>query len=407
MKLALKTMSLMALAVVASPAVMAEQTPWYGGINAGQSKAKIDDTRIRDGLQQGGFTTSSISHDDHDTGYKIFAGYRVNRNFAVEGGYVDLGKFGFTAATVPPGTLTGDIKIKGLNIDVVGFLPVTDKFSVFGRAGVIYAQTRDSFRGTGAVNVLNPNPSKNHADLKFGLGVQYDVSDALGLRLEAERYRVNDAVGNTGDVHLISAGLVYRFGGQASSAAPRQAFRETMPAAEPITAEPAMATESVVAAPAAVPPPSEFSSAPAAVAAESPPVPVIAAPPAASKASFSTDSLFDFNRTTVTPTGKQALDKFSADLQGVKYDAVNVTGHSDRLGEFSYNVKLSTRRAEEVKKYLVNSAHIPAARIAVRGVGPAEPVTEPGVCKGNERTAELIACLQPDRRVEVEVTGTK
>jgi OOP family OmpA-OmpF porin len=396
MKLALKTMSLMALAVIASPAVMAEQTPWYGGINAGQSKAEIDDARIRSGLQQGGFTASSISHDDHDTGYKIFAGYRVNRNFAVEGGYVDLGKFGFTATTVPPGTLTGDIKVKGLNFDVVGILPVTEKFSVFGRAGLIYAQTRDSFRGTGAVNVLNnPNPDKNDTNLKLGLGLQYDVSDRLGLRLEAERYRVNDAVGNMGDVDLISAGLVFRFGGQAAAPASRAAAPQPFFAAAPSAA--------------VAPPVSESISAPLAASVAPQAQTVITAPPspAQSKVSFATDSLFDYDKTTVTPAGKKSLNKFSANLKGVQLDSVKVTGHTDRLGDPAYNMKLSTRRAEAVKKYLLESADIPAGKIEVRGAGGANPVTSPEVCRGETKTRELIACLQPDRRVEVEVTGRK
>ncbi len=186
-------------------------TGWYGGVNIGQSRAKIDNANITSNLLGSGFATNSISNDDRDTGYKLFAGYKYNRNFAVEAGYFDLGQFGFTATTVPAGTLNGRIKLKGVNLDAVGILPINEKFSAFGRIGVAYAEAQDSFSGTGAVNVLNSNPSKREANLKYGGGLQYDFTPSLGMRFEAERYRINDAVGSKGDVDLLSLGLVYRF----------------------------------------------------------------------------------------------------------------------------------------------------------------------------------------------------
>ena len=122
---------------------------------------------------------------------------------------------------------------------------------------------------------------------------------------------------------------------------------------------------------------------------------------------FSADSLYDFDKTTVKPAGKQDLDKLAAELTGARYDVITVTGHTDRIGSPAYNMKLSTHRAEEVKTYLVESAAISAGKIAARGVGESEPVTKPGECKGHKATKALIACLQPDRRVEIEVSGTK
>jgi len=206
------TIGLAALALIASPYAMADDTGWYGGISIGQSKAKIDDARIAGNLLGSGLSTSSITNDDSDTGYKLFAGYKFNKNFALEGGYFDLGKFGFTATTAGPGTLNGSIKLQGINLDAVGIVPVSQAFSLFGRAGVNYAQARDSFSGSGPVNVSNPSPSKNDTNYNFGLGLQYDLNKSVGMRLEAERYRVNDAVGNRGDIDLFSAGLVYRLG---------------------------------------------------------------------------------------------------------------------------------------------------------------------------------------------------
>ena len=125
------------------------------------------------------------------------------------------------------------------------------------------------------------------------------------------------------------------------------------------------------------------------------------------KVSFSADSLFDFDKATIKPDGKLALDKFARDLKGTTYDSVAVTGHTDRIGARAYNLKLSSRRADAVSAYLTSSGGIPAGKIAAKGVNGADPVTKPGDCKGNKPTAKFIACLQPDRRVDVVVTGTK
>ena len=377
------TLGLAALAVIASPFAVADDSGWYGGLNIGGSRAKIDDAKITSSLLGAGLNTTSIAEDNRDSGYKLFGGYKINRNFAVEGGYFDLGKFSFTATTattVPAGTLSGDIKLRGLNLDAVGILPFTERFSAFGRVGVNYAEARDSFTGTGLVNVLRPNPSKREANYKFGAGLQYDFTQSLGMRLEAERYRINDAVGNKGDVDLVSVGLVYRFGAKTPAPAPR---------AEPVAAAPA--PRPVVVTP---PPP------PPAVA---PPPP----PPAPRKVTFSADSLFAFDKAIVKPAGKQQLDKLAADLRGANFDVITVTGHTDRIGTHAYNMKLSTRRAEAVKAYLVEAAGIPAGKIAARGTDGSDPVTKPGECKGKKATKALIACLQPDRRVEVEVSGTR
>ena len=181
---------------------------WYAGAGVGQSRSNFNNPGIAAGV---GSAATAISSSSNDTAYKLFGGYKFNRNFAVEGGYFDLGRFGFAATTVPAGTLNGNIKLKGVNLDAVGILPITENFSAFGRVGVNYAEARDSFSGTGAVNVLNSNPSKREANLKFGGGLQYDFTQSLGMRVEAERYRINDAVGSKGDIDLVSVGLVYRF----------------------------------------------------------------------------------------------------------------------------------------------------------------------------------------------------
>jgi len=356
---------------VASTSAAADDAGWYAGFNAGLSRAKIDDPRIIGGLQAGGFTTTSIADDSHSFGYKVYGGYRFIRYFAVEGGYFDLGKFGFSTSTLPAGMFNGDIKLRGANLDAVGMLPITDNFFALARVGVIYADARDTFSGSGSVNVLNPSRTKWAPNYKFGLGLEYDFIPSVGVRAEAERYRIDDAVGNKGDIDLFSAGLLYRFG----QAAP--------------------APELVAGAPPPPPPP---------VVAPPPPAPL--PPPMPRKLVLSADSLFAFDKADLTPAGKQSLDSLASDLRGANFDVITVTGHTDRFGPHPYNMRLSTRRAEAVKAYL-SSTGIPEGKISAIGKDGADPVTRPGDCKGAKATPALRACLQPDRRVEVEVTGTR
>lgn len=129
------------------------------------------------------------------------------------------------------------------------------------------------------------------------------------------------------------------------------------------------------------------------------------AKPAPQKINFSADALFDFDKSEVKPRGKAMLDDLVNVLKGVNYEVILAIGHTDRIGSVTYNQKLSVRRAEAVKQYLVSKG-IAANRIYADGKGKSQPVTKPGDCKMTNRKA-LIACLQPDRRVDVEVTGSK
>lgn len=374
---------------VMSPLAAAEDSGWLVGGSIGQTKAKIDDARITAQLAGSGFVTTSMVDDKRDTGYKIFGGYKFNPNFALEGGYFDLGKFGFTSTTIPAGTLNGNIKLRGLNLDAVGMLPITERFSAFGRFGAQYAQAKDSFTGTGAVVPTNASPKKSAINYKAGLGVQYNLTDSLGLRGEWERFRINDGVGNKGDVDMLSVGLVFLFG--ESKPAPVEKVLMPKPVVVVVTAPAPPPKVVVVTAPA--PPPE---------------IVYVASP---RKVVFSSDSeadaLFSFGKTTLTPIGKRALDKFAAELKGSNFEVIKITGHTDRIGSEVANKKLSTRRAEAVKAYLVASAGIPANKVSARGMGGSEHLTKPNECTGTKATKKLVTCLAPDRRVEVEVTGTR
>jgi OOP family OmpA-OmpF porin len=123
------------------------------------------------------------------------------------------------------------------------------------------------------------------------------------------------------------------------------------------------------------------------------------------KVSFSADALFGFDKSTLKPEGKLELDGLANNLIGVSYDTIHVTGHTDRIGSTKYNQKLSEERANAVRDYLV-SKDIAANHITVEGKGELQPTTQPSDCTGPKNT-KLITCLQPDRRVDIDVTGTK
>jgi OOP family OmpA-OmpF porin len=117
------------------------------------------------------------------------------------------------------------------------------------------------------------------------------------------------------------------------------------------------------------------------------------------------DALFDFDRSNVRSDARAKLDKLVDDLQGVKYEDILVVGHADRIGTVRYNQRLSERRANAVKNYLVSKG-VPAGKIKTDARGELEPETTSEQCEGL-RKGKLIACLQPDRRAEVTVTGQK
>ena len=206
-------LGLVGFTALSAPAMAAEGLGWYGGLGLGQSRARIHDDRIAAQLARSGLVMDSIEEDARDFGFKVFGGWQFHPNLAFEAGYFNLGEFGFSANTTPAGTYTGNARFQGLNADAVGFLPLTGQFSLLGRVGITYVETRGEFSGTGAVAVTDTRPRKNETSVKFGLGAQYAFTDSLALRAEWERYVVKDAVGNKGDIDMMLVGLVYSFGG--------------------------------------------------------------------------------------------------------------------------------------------------------------------------------------------------
>lgn len=124
--------------------------------------------------------------------------------------------------------------------------------------------------------------------------------------------------------------------------------------------------------------------------------------PVTQKMTLAADVLFDFDRYALKPEGKAELDGVVNKIKGNALEVIIAVGHTDRIGNEAYNQKLSVRRAESVKAYLVSKGIAPN-RIYAEGKGMKQPVKE---CKDKNFKA-LVACLAPNRRVDVEVVGTK
>ena len=170
-------------------------------------------------------------------------------------------------------------------------------------------------------------------------------------------------------------------------------YPEQQIASENVIGEPTQYADEPAPAPVAAPEP--------AAAPKPAPAPVAKAP---MRVSFEAEPLFSFDKAIIRGDQRSKLDEFVASLKGTQYDSIDVFGHADRIGSTKYNLNLSQRRANAVKAYLVRQG-IPAGKINAEGRGESEPVTGDN-CKG-QRGRALIACLEPDRRVDVSVTATK
>ena len=131
---------------------------------------------------------------------------------------------------------------------------------------------------------------------------------------------------------------------------------------------------------------------------------VTKAAPASAKVTLQAETLFDFDKAVIKPEGKVALDSLIQQIKGYNLDLVVAVGYTDRIGSNAYNLKLSQRRAQSVQEYLVNKG-IPTPNVYADGKGKANPVTG-DTCKG-QFGKKLINCLAPDRRVVIEIIGTK
>ncbi|MXR37535.1 porin OmpA [Craterilacuibacter sinensis] len=276
----------------------------------------------------------------------VYGGYQFNDWFALEGGYDYLGKLKVDNAS---GLEMGKARFQGVQLSGKFSAPLTEALDAYARLGVMgYRVSGDGDHHNGAAPLA-------------ALGLDYAIDKNWSTRFEYQYTHHLGKVDKTSiraDNGLLSLGVAYHFGG----------------------------------APAPVP------------------VAVVTPPPAPAPVqlmefALKGDTLFAFNKANLNDAGVAELSTIVQQIKQARPQeaAINIAGYTDRIGSDAYNMKLSKERAATVADFLVQQG-IPAGIITAEGFGKADPVTG-NKCDNVKPRAELIKCLQPDRRVIIRVKG--
>ena len=340
-------------------ASVAQAAPQENTFYAG---AKVGQASFHDGIKDnlGSYHRNSVT-------YGVFGGYQIlnrdNLGLAVELGYDDFGRV--------KGRDLGKTDFKHTNhgahlsfkgsYNLGGLTSALEGLDVYGRAGVALVRSDYKFYDVNGARVHSEGRHSLRTSGMFAAGVEYALPSLpeLALRLEYQwltrvgKFRTQDTANSSIDynpwIGSINAGLSYRFG---QGAAP------------------------------------------------------VVAPEVVSKTfNLASDVTFAFGKANLKPQAKATLDGIYGEIAQINNANVAVAGYTDRIGKDAPNVKLSQRRADSVANYLVAKG-VPAQSISAVGHGKANPVTG-STCDAVKGRKALIACLAPDRRVEIAVNGTK
>lgn len=336
-----------------------QENTFYAGVKAGQGSFHDginNNGAIKENLISGGY-----GYRRNTFTYGVFGGYQIlnqdNFGLAAELGYDNFGRAKLRAN----GQTLAKHTNHGAHLSLKGSYEVLDGLDVYGKAGV--ALVRSDYKLYEVANGTRDHKKSRHsvrASGLFAVGAEYAVLPELAVRLEYQwltrvgKYRPQDkpntVINYNPWIGSINAGISYRFGqGEA---------------------------------------------------------PVVAAPEMVSKTfSLNSDVTFAFGKANLKPQAQATLDSVYGEISQVKSAKVAVAGYTDRIGSDAFNVKLSQERADSVANYFVAKG-VAADAISATGYGEANPVTG-ATCDQVKGRKALIACLAPDRRVEIAVNGTK
>lgn len=189
----------------------------YGAYGQAKSERKDQADAATRGAGASAFTSRG---DESDSAHKLQLGYHFNPYAAIEGGYVNLGKYTYDATITAPlsATRTGDVSIDGWNLGLKLGVPVGEHFSVVATVGVFSYSLDFKCKGTG-VPCVNPSRTESGTPLYYGVGVEWTPGGRWLVRAEyevftdvGERFNGNGTTGTTqADVKLGSVGVGYRF----------------------------------------------------------------------------------------------------------------------------------------------------------------------------------------------------
>ena len=408
---------LLALAMIATPAMAAERSGFYVGGDVGQSNWNLSESDANDltdalagtigGLANATIEDTSTDFSDTDTTYSLFVGYQVVPWFAVEGAWMDLGNmnvessgtYSYTTVNPPPaGVPTGgsfdsrtEFQSSGPAVSALLMMPFMEAWNVYGRLGYYMGDNELIGRYEAQdVRLGTPIGDPYRADFKqsddsgvflWGAGVSYTWNQRVSLRLEYTN--ITDVVeidaDNASDMERFTLGVAYRFGH----------VEEPM---EPMAA----------AAPAAV-----AAAAPAKCAdadndgvcdtADKCPNTVAGARvgPFGCDCDVTIRTHFAFDSAELTAEDQAELTRVAARLVKLEFVGGTATGHTDSVGDDAYNQKLSERRAQAVVAFLYAQGVAPG-RITAIGMGEAKPLadnaTEEGRAQNRRVTIRRTDC---------------
>ena len=391
------------LLLLGSTANAQEQSDWYIGASTGYTKASLATEKALAGFKASGSSSAVVSSYDSDSVVTVFGGWRFTEYLALELGYGNLGEFEYEATGVPASRQIGQAKINGALVSLLGSVPMGEGIRGFARLGVANMSVEQHFSNP-ALGAAFANGKESGSKLSAGLGIELALSEDFSVRAAMERFELAENRVTAKNINAFSLGILFNFGrasvAQAEEEAPKPAPPTVTPAARPA---PPVVAQAPAPAPAPAAPVAQAPTPPPAVAPAQPAPPPAPAP--VLRLSLAASALFDSEKAELKPAGREELDKLAQDLNGMRYDMITVTGHTDRIGSSRLNASLSQQRADAVKAYLISKG-IAAVSIMARGVASEKPVTTPEQCTG-PLTDTLRACLAPDRRVEVEVSGTR
>ncbi|TDQ57157.1 OOP family OmpA-OmpF porin [Mesocricetibacter intestinalis] len=283
--------------------------------------------------------------------YGIFGGYQISDNFALELGYDDFGRARFRK--------NGETIIKhgnhGAHLNLKASYPVVEGLDVYARVGA--ALIRSDYIGYSGQRRTDRAHSLKVSPL-FAGGLEYSFASLPELAFRLEYQWVNkvgkledkrgERIDYTPHIGSVSAGISYRFGQGATPAAAEVMYKTF---------------------------------------------------------SLNSDVTFDFAKASLKPEARIVLDGIFAEISQIRTSQIAVAGYTDRIGSDAYNLKLSQQRAQTVSDYLTAKG-ISSQIISSSGYGKSAPVTGHS-CDNIAGRKALIACLAPDRRVEITVKGQR
>lgn len=190
----------------------AHASDWYLLGEVSQSNVDLDTSALDTVLSDNGASSLNSSDSGSSNQWRLQAGYQVNPNFALEAGYIDLGKSSYKG-TFSGGKATADWTAGGLDVAAVGMLPMNHSLTLLGKVGAISAKTKTDWSSSGISGIPNGSESKTQFKPFIGLGAAYSLNPKSDLRFEYERFNgIGDAsVTGKADVSILSLGVSYHF----------------------------------------------------------------------------------------------------------------------------------------------------------------------------------------------------